>query len=588
MPACPKHNSHLLWYCFDCSKSVCKECHGEDRSSHTPQFTNEAAVAAKKKLVDKLDSFKKEEKDLDHRRDELRNVKFGINVQEESITDQIRSSFGELQKIIDSREQKLLEEIASITKLKAERVSEQENGLNKLHDLVKQVTDRMNRCMLSTSDEVIVSMYSEIENQIGEIEGQLEESKSQEQEEADLGVEVNCAEFKQLLHAKTKIFQLPVDVDIAGVEAKSTQVGKMFEFTVSTVLPDGKPTKKKCALECYLKSLASGKNVKCHINLVNGSKYHLQYLPEVRGRHELSVAVNGQQATRSPFPIFFSIPLKELKQPVRSLTDQLSKPRDIAICPSGEVVVLKQSEIVIFESGKFKERKSVPNYLNPWGIAVDDADGGIYITGKTKIVKFNRDFEPLAVKHESGLVKEESGNRGVAVCGDEVLVCNRSSGTIKIYNKKDLTYKREFGSRGDSEGQFGTHGPYHPSNKALPYEGDYASIHDISIDKQRNIYVSDYRKNCVHVFHNDGKFQHSLGKDEKAFNSPHGIEVFGEPELVYVVDDADRQVSVFTTEGKRVHSFGESSLRREPKRICIDKDGFVYVCDYKDAIVHVF
>lgn len=152
---------------------------------------------------------------------------------------------------------------------------------------------------------------------------------------------------------------------------------------------------------------------------------------------------------------------------------------------------------------------------------------------------------------------------------------------------KDLKYLRQFGSRGYGPGEFG-------SSKS----GDYASIHDVAADKNGSLYVSDYGKRCVHVFTKSGEFQYSLSRDKEGkgiFKSPNGISVRGQ--YVYVVDDRRHCVSVFTTEREHVASFGHQQLGtpgseegqfKEPKRVCVDNNGFVYVCDFGNNRVQIF
>ena len=53
-------------------------------------------------------------------------------------------------------------------------------------------------------------------------------------------------------------------------------------------------------------------------------------------------------------------------------------------------------------------------------------------------------------------------------------------------------------------------------------------------------------------------------------------------------------ISVFTTKGEYVTSFGQRGTREVdskfsyPCGVCVDKDGFVYVCDCSNCKVNVF
>ena len=68
--------------------------------------------------------------------------------------------------------------------------------------------------------------------------------------------------------------------------------------------------------------------------------------------------------------------------------------------------------------------------------------------------------------------------------------------------------------------------------------------------------------------------------------------VCGWSALVYVVDLKNHNVSVFTTKGEYVTSFGQEGSNegdlKGPWGICVDKDGFVYVGDSSNGRIQIF
>ena len=86
--------------------------------------------------------------------------------------------------------------------------------------------------------------------------------------------------------------------------------------------------------------------------------------------------------------------------------------------------------------------------------------------------------------------------------------------------------------------------------------GEFASI---SSDEHGNLYVPVIDTNsCIMVFNNRGQFLRSFGCDEngvKKLNYPRGICVSGQ--YVYVSNWEGHNISVFTTQGQYVTSFGQ-------------------------------
>ena len=113
---------------------------------------------------------------------------------------------------------------------------------------------------------------------------------------------------------------------------------------------------------------------------------------------------------------------------------------------------------------------------------------------------------------------------------------------------------------------------------------------DISDDVHGNIYITDFDKSCVHVFSADGNFQYSFGHDKNELKKPCGVCVSGQ--YLYVTDYDSHCLSVFTTGGLYVTALGQHGSKEGefdgPSYLCIDKDGFIYVCDTNNNRIQCF
>ena len=163
-------------------------------------------------------------------------------------------------------------------------------------------------------------------------------------------------------------------------------------------------------------------------------------------------------------------------------------------------------------------------------------------------------------------VKLEKGDGRIALCivKNNLLVSERGfDGVIMVYDR-ELNYVR-----------------------CIQHKGMEA-VCDISADVHGNIYVTDATNSCIQVFSASGVFLRSFGNNK--LSDPWGLCVSGQ--YVYVSDIDKDCVSVFTTAGVYVTSFGQLGGKegefREPCYIFIDKNGFLYVCDYSNDRIQCF
>ena len=591
--SCGVHEQPMTIYCSDCKSLICRDCTIKLHRDHDHEFVKVAAPHIKQKLLQQLDPLRESCSNMLCAVDGVHTTISEVEDQGKSVTKQIKSSFAELRNIIDYREQELLTETATKVEQKCKHLSEQGKGLSIACAAVESVIDYTEHCVEHSADDEIMCMHTEIQSRINrEIEEQQKEWRDLEPvEEVDLGVEVNCAEdLKQLCQTKAKITRLPIDAvksTVIGEGAGSAEVNKasQYHFQLFPKLSNGRPPKRACVVACSLKSLADDTITQCQVELTKGNKYRTQYTPTFRGRHELIVTVNGQKV--AGFPLFVSIHPTLLGKPVRVITG-VRTPRDVAVSATGNIIVTEQSwkGVVFDKSGKKLRTLSTSKFSirNPRGVAVDNTDGCVYVSdwGK-KIVKLSPDFEQVGeLTGQEGAVY-----RCMAVVGDEVMVTEYSKNVVMVYTK-DLEYVRQFGSHGDGPGQF-------------------KNIFGVSSGETGNLYVGDYGRGCVHVFSNGGEFLYSFGQggDGVKLRSPVGVCVVGHlysfgqggdgvklrspvgvcvvGQYVYVVSIAGNCVSVFTTEGEYVTSFGKCGSGEGdfsyPWGVCVDKDGYVYVCD---------
>ena len=569
---CLVHNEELKVYCFHCDTLICRDCTVVDHRDHRFQFSAVAAPEMKEELVKELEPLRQVGDGLSRVVEEVKSTRHEVEAQGESVAQTINTSFDELLQIVEKRRQELLEEAAKRVQEKVDRLSEQEKNLSLANTEVRSVIEYTDRCVRHCTDNEVMSMHSDIK---GRITKKLHQNNKPVNSlepvvEVDVGIEMRCAEdMQQLCQTKARIIHLPIDPAKCTLRDEGLKTAKLNQITVVTLtakLSNNKPTRRVADVYGELRSLYNGSVIECDVyQKVDG--YRIQYTPTIRGRHELSVTVYGQHVPGSPFPVFVSIHPTQLGKPVRVL-DGLRLASAIDVNSSGETIVGQQhiNMITIFKE-KNKIRTIGRDMLKSdddqiVAIAVDN-ENCMYFTlyNSNAITKISENGKIIT----KARAEHAAGHLGLAVVGDEVMVCPMpSKGTIMVYDR-ELKYVRRI--IGEGMGQF----------------------RDMSPDSQgNNLYVTDWERKCIRVFDSYGSFLCSYNCEKNGvmlLTKPRGICVA--EQFMYVCNDGlnnnNHSVYVFTTKGEYVSSFGckGSKLGKfdSPYAVCTDKDGFIYVSD---------
>ncbi len=352
-------------------------------------------------------------------------------------------------------------------------------------------------------------------------------------------------------------------------EILTAEVDQTTKVTLTTNTPDSAIN--LISIVCELKSLCNDSVVTGIVDQLGPGEYCIQYTPTVRGRHELTVSVDGQQIAGSPFPVLVSISPTKLGKPVKMWCD-LELPVGVTINSENSVIVSESSGDIkkLEKDGKnsILVKHSTTTLVCLGSLAVDSEDN-IYCTDNksNKILKCDKNgnnVQVFEVRQVAG-----PGHWGVAVVGDEVMVCEvQNQNTIMIYDRK-LKYV----------------GCIQPNIK-----GEFSGI----AYGNGNLYVTDNSDDYhIRVLTLHGVHLHSFSCSQdgvKKLDEPYGICVYGQH--VFVTNYFGENVSVFTTEGEFVASFGEGGEDDGkfdgPYGVCVDKDGNLYVADFSNERVQCF
>ena len=565
-PKCATHDEAKKMYCSDCDRLICRDCVIiGDHAGHKYEFVKTAAPKRRKKLTVQVTPLKEIASNLRKTVDKMNTTKKAIEANGKSVADEINSYFDKLQKILNERRQQLLDESLKIVKEKVENLSAQEKNITLSLATVQSLTDFVERSLANATDEEVVSMQTQVLSRIeGEVEKQKHGTATQNLdsvEAADFGVVLSSPEdLREFCSTKMRavIGIDPLKCMVEGEGVKLAEVDKAVTVTVSMYYPSNTPARAIADVSGELRSLVDNSVVWLQgTRLTNSHKYTLQYTPKIRGRHQLSIRVNGRHILGSPFSVFVRIQPTKLGMTVKVI--EIPKARFIAFNSSGEMIVTKYSEgidILDKNGTKLHSISSADHGMKTAeGVAVDK-DDNLFVADREGhcLVKFNKGLKLLKK------LKGKVGSRnmkypiGVAVHDERVLVCDRGNNRVVILNR-DLEFIKEFGRKGSGNGQF-------------------KNLYGIATDTQDIVYVSDFGNDRVQVLTSEGEHIQTIGSDTK-LGSPAGLCV-GECHL-YTADCVKNYVVVYNKKG-HVSNFGE--LPGSPCGIAMDRDGFLFVGCY--------
>ena len=555
-PKCTTHDEAMKLYCSDCSKLICRDCVIIDHAGHKYEFIRTAAPETRKQLIAQAAPLKEIASEMLKAAERMKTARNAVETSGKSVTNTINSYFDELQKILEDRRTQLLDESSQIVKEKVENLTAQEKDITLSLATVQSLTDFVERTLANASDEEVVTMHTQVLSRIkGEVEKQKQGTATQKPVvvETDFGVKLSLSEeLRELCLANSKIVTVagfdPRDCTVAGNGVRLAEVDKSERVVVSTYLP------RELDVRGELRSLVNGSIQPLQLlSQTDTAKYTLQYTPKVRGRHQLSITVNGGHILGSPFSMFVRIPPTKLGKQVRVI-ENIRHASYIVFNSSEEMIVTRydQGIDVLDKTGtKLHSIRLAENGMkSAEGVAVDK-DDNIYVTDREGccLVKFNKRMKlvkKLEGKVGSVRIKKLSG---VAVHDERVLVCNRGNNRVIVLNR-DLEFIKEIGRGGSGNGQFN-------------------GLQDITTDKQGNMYVSDQGNHRVQIFTSEGEHIRTIRSELDP------VGVFVDDLYLYIVDHSQQHIVVCTKEGHYVTLFGK--LPSNPNGIAMDSDGF-FLC----------
>ena len=554
-PKCPEHDEPMKIFCFDCNHLICRDCVLYDHREHKSDFMKKCATESRKALCNSLTPLRKVQANITGADKKLVATEAQVDAQEKEVCQTIKRSFAQLKAILEQRETELLNKAVTLAREKKDALMAQRKGLQMAETEIQSLVEFVERNVENTSDQDLMMIRTQLQAKMEEEEKRHQQLSLEPATTADITYDTPSPDA--IPRDLGEVFRLSLKTG----STLTAELGKPMTVTLGA-LPHRNPT-----IQVELKSLVDpASSVQADVIRKEVGVYNITCTSRVRGRHDLTVKVNGKDIVGSPFRVFVKIHPTQLGHPVRTITG-VNQPWGIALNNKQQLVVCERSgkKVSIMErDGKRVQTIECDKFKKPRGVATGP-DGAIYVTddGAQCLFKFSKGGRLLKT-----VQNELKCPFFIKTIKNRLYVSDHDSNLVKIFDTDCNVIGTIF-------------------SNICPNPFDIAEGDD-------GLYVVGGDKIGVYSCAPNGDFIRHLNIQPSSvkLSGPRGICFDCSGNLfVSQIGFGVVGVYVFTPSGEHVASFGlvrSGVSMRWPSGIVIDADGFVYVCGFQSAGVVVF
>ena len=584
---CSEHRGEeLSRYCYNCSMFICSICASAKHKRHKHDIFEKSNEKCQELLQKQLPNMRLLHKRIAGAILEVQKKRAEVESQGKSLASFVDSEFERISTVLERHKTQLKKRLNQRVADKIERLSQQQvelaSGAAELQRLEDFTTDSLE----TTTEKELLLLYKFTNERLSEATHRCSHMGVDPVEVPNLSVKASSSgTFSDMFRKHVNLYSKDADPSkctAKGQGLKSAEMLATSQFSLHICDGGNKPCDSIQYVSVTVKCLSNDIRLSADVSNEGMGDYRVSYCPKYRGMHEITVQVNDNHVSGSPFSIRVCQHPSHLGKS-QTVIDGIKGPRGITLNRQGNLLVSEWNGGKIVELNKFGQKvRSFGEHLShPAGIVADKV-GNVYVTDaageRCRIAKFDPDGNLLKeVGREGASVGEFKNPRGLAMTKQsELFVCDRDNSRIQVFYK-NLEFIRCIDVQGAVESQQTQ--PCKPT--------------DLTFDRDGNMYITDTGNNCIHCMTTGGQYLMSFSSDgveAGKLTGPEGIHY--KNGYLYVTDCNSHRISVFRSNGDFVSQFGTLGSGynelKFPMGIVTDENGFVYVCELFNDRIQVF
>ena len=582
---CLKHkDQQLRLYCETCDDLICHDCTVKLHQGHRYDLISDSIEGHKADIVASLQPMKKNVGVVDVKIKQLDARCAEITNRRDLVAANIHKEVQGFIEILKAREAELVNEVEQVVQGKLKNLAAQRDEMENIQARVGSCLSFVSECLQVGSEGEIMKMKKRVVGQVNTTTAEFNVDTLAPCEDANFEFVV-APNFADACHQVGDVY-VP-----AAVPKKCYATGKGLEVavvnekaTACVYTLDQHEENLNCSIveEIVVEITSKGDTVtdKSSVKRIKDYQYEISYQPTHIGKHQLHIKIVGEHIKGSPFTVAVRDPIRKLGTPIMTIKG-VKRPWGVAVNKKGEIIIAEcdaHCVSVYSRTGEIlrsfgSSGQGEGHFSFPRGVAVDD-DGNILVadSGNHRIQRFTAAGEFITSVGNLGK-KELQFNlpSGIAIHPVSKRVYVSESLNHRVQVlHPDLTSHSMFGSKGVSKGHF-----------SFP--------RGLAFDIAHNLYVGEDSDAQIQIFTANGDHLRWLGN--KKLNNPNDIGI-DTNNTVYVCDTYNHQICIFDFNGKLLHSFGSNGAAPgqfdHPRGIAIDENGLIYVSDYHNDRVQIF